>query len=102
MGATQVQPATDATRVAPAAAMAEPAGPRRRTGAYIALLLILLALLGGVLFLLARSLGVGSGGTKVAVPNVIGLAEDDANRTLTDAGFVVDKTTQPNDNVDAG
>ena len=62
--------------------------PRARTGTYIAILVTLLALLGGLLFLVGQQLGVG-GAEEVTVPQVIGRTEVDANRELNTAGLKV-------------
>src|SRR5207248_3641468 len=73
-------------------------GPRRRTGAYIALLVGLLALLGAGLFLLAHELGLGSSSrSEVAVATVIGKNQDDATGTLKAQGFKVKVESTEND-----
>src|SRR5205823_12754595 len=63
---TRVLPATTAGRGAAATQEA----PRRGTGAYIGLLIVLLLILGGLLLLLGRELGVfgGSSSGNVTVP----------------------------------
>ena len=66
--------------------------PPPRTGTYIAVLLGLLALLGGLLFLLSRELGVSGGSAEVTVPEVIGNPVDEAVRKLEDAGLEVART----------
>jgi len=111
VAAAAVPPPVDATRAIPVAAGAPAATaaygayrdepvyvdeydeePPRRNGAFIAVLLLLLAVLGGVLYLLAQTLGVfdDDGGEAVAtaaVPNVVGQLEEDARAQLTQAGF---------------
>jgi serine/threonine-protein kinase len=73
--------------------------PRRsRTWVFLASLLVLLLILGGLLFWFARSLDSG----EVAVPAVIGLSRDEAVRVLKDAGFEVEVTEEPSDTVDEG
>ena len=89
---TRVQQRVDGTRiVAPGQTVVEVDDrPRARTSTYIVILAVLLALLGGLLFLLSRQLGVG-GAQNVTVPLVIGKTEADATRQLTDAGLKVQK-----------
>ncbi len=50
---------------------AEVATPPRRTGWFIAVLLVLLLVLGGLLYAFARTLGIVGGTDKVAVPSVV-------------------------------
>src|SRR2546421_410040 len=91
--------AADGPRVVPAVATATAAdGPRRRTGAYVVLLVVLLGLLGGLLFLLARQLGLGtSSAAQVTVPQVIGKTQDDAEAALRGAGLKVKAEQHEND-----
>src|SRR3954471_8960462 len=100
-GATTSMPAVDSTQAIPAATTVmtdDGEGPRRRTGAYIALLVGLLALLGAGLFLLAHELGLGSSsGSEVAVATVIGKSQDDATNTLKAQGFKVKAANTEND-----
>jgi eukaryotic-like serine/threonine-protein kinase len=86
---TQVQPSVGGTAAA--------GGPR--TGTYVALLVFLLGVLGILLFLLARSLGVLSTAspTKVEVPNVVGLKADAATSQLKRAGLEVEAVNETND-----
>ena len=90
--ATSVQPAMDGTRMVSAQEeVIEYEDPvRQRTGTYIGILVVLLAILGGLLYLLSRELGVG-GSSEVAVPSVIGKTESDARRELEDVGLEVRK-----------
>ena len=100
----------DATVAVPAAATPTgPVGPtpyvgeeppRKRTGLYVGLLVVLLLLVAGILFFVGRSLGSTS--TQVTVPNVIGQTETDATNELETAGFKVKVTTQQNDTVAKG
>jgi serine/threonine-protein kinase len=98
--ATTVQPRADGTaamtRVQPVAA-GEPEGTR--TAAYVVLLLFLLGILGLLVVLLARSLGVLDTGTtaRVDVPNVVGLLADDAEAQLTKAGLSTNRANEAND-----
>src|SRR5438445_468716 len=72
--ATTAMAAADQTQAIPATTAATPPGgdgqgPHRRTGAYVILLVALLALLAGGLFVLAHELGLGSSsGSDVVVP----------------------------------
>src|SRR4051794_20321280 len=101
--ATTAMAAADQTQAIPAttAAMAPGAdgqGPHRRTGAYVILLVALLALLAGGLFVLAHELGLGSSsGSEVVVPTVISKTQDDATAALKDQGFKVKVTSAEND-----
>jgi serine/threonine-protein kinase len=84
------RPSADGTRVLDRRGVVvdRPAPQRARTGTYIAILLGLLAALGGLLYLLSRELGVGKS-AQVAVPRVIGDTEDVATRKLEDADLRV-------------
>jgi eukaryotic-like serine/threonine-protein kinase len=101
--ATTAMAAADRTQAIPAttAAMApggDGQGPHRRTGAYVILLVALLALLAGGLFVLAHELGLGSSsGTEVVVPTVINQPQDQATNALKAAGFKVKAQTADND-----
>jgi serine/threonine-protein kinase len=68
-------------------------GPAR-TSTYIIILAVLLAILGGMLFLLARTLGVG-GDKETVVPSVIGDTQTVATKKLKDAGLNVDVKNKP-------
>jgi serine/threonine-protein kinase len=95
---TQAIPATAATTV-----MTDGEGPKRRTGAYIALLVGLLALLGAGLFLLAHELGLGtSSAADVTVPTVINQPQDQATSALKAAGLDVKVQMVDNDTTAAG
>lgn len=73
-------------------------GKRKRNGLYLAVLAILLAVLGLLLFLLARQLGVlDNGQATIDVPNVVGQESADANTTLAAAGFRVRAIQESND-----
>lgn len=82
------------------------AEPPRRNGAFIAIMVLLLAVLGGVLFFLAQALGVLDDGDDpdtelVTVPNVVGQqldGPDGARATLEALGFEV--ATEFEDNPD--
>ena len=89
MPATAVQRRTASSTVAVPAAETITEEPGRRTGAYVALLIGLLALLALVLFLLARSLDLFGGGSaaQVTVPSVIDLNVEEAKAKLIDAGL---------------
>jgi serine/threonine-protein kinase len=80
--------------------------PRRNSGGFIAVLVVLLLLLAGMLFLLAKTLGLGEDdngtGTLIEVPKVVGEQVDAATTTLEASGFKVATTTEANDQFDAG
>jgi serine/threonine-protein kinase len=89
--ATQIQRPVEGTRiVGPGDMVAVDERPRARTSTYIVILAVLLAMLGGLLFLLSRQLGVG-GAENVTVPLVIGKPEADATTQLRDAGLKVER-----------
>jgi serine/threonine-protein kinase len=93
-------PAVDSTQAIPAMTVMKDDGdgPRRRTGAYIALLVGLLALLGAGLFLLAHELGLGSSSaSEVTVPAVINQPQDQATTALKNAGLNVKVQSVDND-----
>ncbi|HJR25822.1 MAG TPA: Stk1 family PASTA domain-containing Ser/Thr kinase [Acidimicrobiales bacterium] len=111
--ATGVLAATTAVAAAPRTRAGMPAyveqdwedEPRRNSGTFLAVLVILLLLLAGMLFLLARTLGLGDDDDGVAqreVPRVIGEPVDDARQTLEALGFVVDELPEPNDEFEEG
>ncbi|HEX3622847.1 MAG TPA: Stk1 family PASTA domain-containing Ser/Thr kinase [Acidimicrobiales bacterium] len=89
---TLIQQRVDGTRVvAPGETVVDlEERPHARTSTYIVILAVLLALLGGLLFLLSRQLGVG-GAQNVTVPLVIGRTEADATQQLTGVGLKVQK-----------
>ncbi len=90
---TVIQSRMDGTRViAPGDTMVRYAdeGPRARTSTYIIILVVLLAMLGTLLFLVGRQLGVG-GAEEVTVPQLIGRNEADADRQLREAGLKVQR-----------
>ncbi|MDQ3642011.1 MAG: Stk1 family PASTA domain-containing Ser/Thr kinase [Actinomycetota bacterium] len=89
---TLIQSGIDSTRVVTQGETYVPVDdrPPSRTGTYIGILVLLLALLGGLLFLVGRQLGVG-GTEEVTVPQVIGRNEADAERELRSAGLKVER-----------
>ena len=111
-GATGVVPATaavaTATRRRPGEAYVyeDDDDEPRRSGVFLVALVVLLALLAGMLFLLARALGVGDpdepSATLVEVPNVVGEPVEEATATLEDLGFKVETTSETNDDQEAG
>ena len=85
---TRVQPGVEGTRVVvPGDTFVQTdERPGARTSTYIIIMVVLLALLGGVLYIISRQLGVGST-QEVTVPSVIGLNEAEADRQLRDLGL---------------
>ena len=75
--------------------------PRQKTGIYIGILVTLLVILGGLLYLLSRELGVG-GNAQIAMPTVIGKTESEANAILREAGLKVTRREEANEANDAG
>jgi beta-lactam-binding protein with PASTA domain/predicted Ser/Thr protein kinase len=78
----------------------------RRSGAFLAALIVLLALLAGMLFLLARALGLGAddapAATLVEVPSVVGEPVAEATTTLEALGFRVETSSEANDDQPEG
>jgi eukaryotic-like serine/threonine-protein kinase len=105
--ATVVTPALDATRVVSqtraGAVLPEDTPARGGMGRYVALLLVLLAVLGLLLWLLASQLGLfDKAATRVAVPTVVNLTEDQARSRLEGKGFKVKVQRQANDTAPTG
>ncbi|MEW6154970.1 MAG: Stk1 family PASTA domain-containing Ser/Thr kinase [Actinomycetota bacterium] len=75
--------------------------PPARTSTYIVILAVLLVILGGMLYLLARTLGVG-GVSEVVVPPVVGDTQAVAERKIEDAGLEVRIVTEPSDTAEPG
>lgn len=83
------------------------AEPPKRNGAFIAVMLLLLAVMAGVLFLLAQTLGVFDSGDDEpvatgTVPNVIGQQEDAARALLEGADFTVRTEYEENPDFEDG
>ncbi|MFP5578537.1 MAG: Stk1 family PASTA domain-containing Ser/Thr kinase [Acidimicrobiia bacterium] len=81
--------------------------PPKRNGAFIAVMLLLLAVMAGVLFLLAQTLGVFDSGDDEpvatgTVPNVIGQQEDAARALLEGADFTVRTEYEENPDFEDG
>jgi serine/threonine-protein kinase len=82
--------------------------PSRRNGAFIAVMLLLLAVMAGVLFLLAQTLGVfDSGGddepvAMATVPSVVGQQEEAARSVLEAEGFTVRTEYEENPDFEDG
>ncbi|TLQ01026.1 PASTA domain-containing protein [Nesterenkonia salmonea] len=80
--------------------------PRRRpnrTGLYILLVILALALLAGTTFVLSQMLGDSDGveAEMVEVPAVAGMPEDEAVQELTDAGLSPETVTETSSEVEA-
>ena len=78
----------------------------RRSGVFLAALIVLLVLLAGMLFLLARALGLGEDEDptlpQVEVPNVVGRPIAEATATLDALKLKVETTSETNDDQPAG
>ena len=72
---------------------------KRRTWLFIALLVLLLALLGGLLFWFTRSMDEGD---LVTVPSVVGVQYEVAKATLEDVGLEVEVRREPSDSMAVG
>ncbi|HET7722481.1 MAG TPA: Stk1 family PASTA domain-containing Ser/Thr kinase, partial [Acidimicrobiales bacterium] len=96
---TLIQSRMDGTRVVtPGDTMIQYAddGPRARTSVYIIILVVLLAMLGTLLVLVGRQLGVG-GTEEVTVPQLIGRPVADAEAELRSAGLKFEKREVPDE-----
>ena len=102
--ATGGPPGTDPTALGPSYTGAPNYEPPRRNGVFIAVLVVLLALLGVLLFFFARTVLGDEGGTtgQVTVPNVVGKQREEAEAQLQDEGleaspqFQASATVEPN------
>jgi eukaryotic-like serine/threonine-protein kinase len=110
VAATQAIPATvaaapvaaysDGTRLVPVEELPRQYAPppEKRSWAFLIVLLVLLAVLAGLLFLLARTLGVGEDDTEtvaqVDVPDVVNSLFTDAETLLEAAGFDVERVDE--------
>ncbi len=99
-GATRAVPVTEGTRTMrrveeryPEA----PVPPPRSNTAFIVVLVAMLALLAGLLFLLATNLGLGDDTPEVTVPSVTDLPQAEAARILIDAGLEVGQVVEQED-----
>ena len=77
-------------------------GSGKRTATYAIILLILLAVLGGLVFLLYKQLGLGEK-TKadIAVPSVVGRPSAEAESAISAAGLIAETVLEPNSSVAA-
>jgi serine/threonine-protein kinase len=109
-GATGVLPSTAAVAAAydhpPEQVVYEDDEEPGRSGVFLAALVVLLLLLAGMLFLLAKALGLGEDDTPAAqlveVPSVVGEPVATATSTLEGLGFKVETTSEANDDQAAG
>ncbi|HUP85385.1 MAG TPA: Stk1 family PASTA domain-containing Ser/Thr kinase [Acidimicrobiales bacterium] len=107
--ATMAAPAFESTRTMDRTQVGRTAGPpapppKRGTGAFVVLLLVLLAVLGGLLWFVAKETGI-IGGDKVELiemPLVLGKTQEEATTTLEGLGLDVTVDTQPSDQQDPG
>ena len=98
--ATTVQPAVDPGTVQPIEDVdgGPDDAPKSRTGLFVGVIAVLLAILAGLLFWFASSLRTDT----VAVPALIGLPRAAAQKLLDDAGLEAKFTEEPNATVAAG
>jgi eukaryotic-like serine/threonine-protein kinase len=113
-GATGVLPATGVTQVATAYEGTsvhdaydddpEEDEEKKSSAAFLVVLVLLLLALAGLLFVLARVLGIGDDDgpdvAQIAVPRVIGEDVDDAEALLRELGFDVRRDFEANDDFD--
>jgi serine/threonine-protein kinase len=79
----------------------EPVPPRKRTGWFFGVILLLLLVLGALLFAFGKQLGIFDDQTaKVAVPDVVGQNVITAKAALEDKGFVVTTVPEQSDKPD--
>ncbi|HYD09052.1 MAG TPA: PASTA domain-containing protein, partial [Acidimicrobiales bacterium] len=92
-----VGPATTVGATVPP--MAAGPEPKRSSAVFVVVLVILLLVLAGLIFLLARTVGIGDdgGADQVAVPDVIGRTQPEALTILEGEGFTVKTETGEND-----
>jgi serine/threonine-protein kinase len=106
--ATVAVPAYDATQVVERTGAGGPGGPppgaKRGTGGFIVLLLVMLAVLGGLLYLFGRQAGIigNKSPNRVTMPSVIGLTADQATAQLEGQGLKVQQDTIASDQAPAG
>ncbi|HUQ63215.1 MAG TPA: Stk1 family PASTA domain-containing Ser/Thr kinase [Acidimicrobiales bacterium] len=99
MAATTMQDAVDGTSVMSRTTTItadEPGPEKKRTSTYFVVLVVALVLLAGLLFLLARQLGIGST-AKITVPDVIGRTQVEATQILSNADLKAKIETVPDD-----
>ncbi|HEV3226790.1 MAG TPA: Stk1 family PASTA domain-containing Ser/Thr kinase [Acidimicrobiales bacterium] len=108
MAATQSVRSYEGTRAVPVEEYSQPYAEPRRSGAFLVVLILLLLILAGLLFALAK---VITGGTSsgqqvdISVPTggVVGKSESEATKNLQTAGFDLNPTVrEKNDTVPAG
>ena len=107
VAATQAVRQYEGTRAVPAEEYPPTYVEPRRSGAFLVVLILLLLVLAGLLFALAKVLTGDSGGAKqiditVPVGGVVGKPEAEATKTLNTAGFDVTSTQEANDIVPEG
>ena len=94
VGATRANPTVGDTQLVSAQEQHYYEPEPKRSPTFMIVLAVLLLLLVGGLFLVARALGVGSTTDTVAVPGVVGMTAQEATATLEDAGFTVNPTQE--------
>jgi serine/threonine-protein kinase len=92
---------TAATQVVTGGHRAEETPPEKRRTAPLILLGLLLAALVAAAAILGPKL-IGSGDKTVPVPSVVGMTQDQAVRTIEDAGLVANPTEEASDTIEKG
>jgi beta-lactam-binding protein with PASTA domain/tRNA A-37 threonylcarbamoyl transferase component Bud32 len=102
--------AVDRTMVATGTVAADRRGgpvgppPKRGVGPFVVLLLVMLAVLGGLLYLFGREAGLigDSAADRVKMPDVVGKTQEEASRLLEDEGLEVVVATEVTDQQEPG
>ncbi len=94
----------DRTRIVAGGGQGPPEPPGRGAGPFIALLLVMLAVLGGLLYLFGKETGIfgEQKAERVEMPFVLGKTADEARQILEDKGLQVLEETSPTDQQEAG
>jgi len=94
----------DRTRVMAGGPEGPPEPPGRGVGAFIALLVVMLAVLGGLLYLFGRETGLfgEKEAERVEMPLVVGKTADEARQILEDKGLQVLEESEPTEEQEVG
>jgi beta-lactam-binding protein with PASTA domain/tRNA A-37 threonylcarbamoyl transferase component Bud32 len=101
---TMVAEGTAVRRAGPGGPGGGPPPPKRGVGPFVVLLVVMLAVLGGLLYLFGREAGLigDQSANRVTMPLVIGKTQEDASQLLEDRGLEVVTDTQVNDQQEPG